>query len=60
MTTVACFCGCCFSFSGDAGRCPECGEKVSFTPGLSEDEDRKADNLRVMPAEAPEAESEAA
>jgi hypothetical protein len=26
MTDVACFCGCCYSFSGAAGPCPVCGE----------------------------------
>ncbi len=28
MANVACFCGCCFSFAGAAGACPECGEPV--------------------------------
>jgi hypothetical protein len=26
MTDVACFCGCLYSFDGDAGACPRCGE----------------------------------
>jgi hypothetical protein len=26
MTDVACFYGCCYSFSGAAGPCPVCGE----------------------------------
>jgi hypothetical protein len=26
MTDVACFCGCVYSFGGDAAACPRCGE----------------------------------
>ena len=26
MTDVACFCGCQYSFEGDAGTCPRCGK----------------------------------
>jgi hypothetical protein len=26
MTNVACFCGCLYSFGGDAGGCPKCGK----------------------------------
>jgi hypothetical protein len=41
MTDVACFCGCCFSFDGDAAACPRCGEVASMTAGLAiEDEGR--------------------
>jgi hypothetical protein len=31
MADVACFCGCCFSFVGTVGACPECGEGVTLT-----------------------------
>jgi hypothetical protein len=30
MTTVACFCGTEFSFAGDAGVCPTCGEYTTL------------------------------
>ena len=30
MADVACFCGCCFSFVGTVGACPECGEEVTL------------------------------
>jgi hypothetical protein len=33
MAEVACFCGCCFSFDGAAGACPECGEVARLTVG---------------------------
>jgi hypothetical protein len=31
MADVACFCGCCFSFAGSVGACPECAEAVTLT-----------------------------
>jgi hypothetical protein len=31
MADVACFCGCCFSFGGSVGACPDCGEAVTLT-----------------------------
>jgi hypothetical protein len=31
MADVACFCGCCFSFGGSGGACPDCGEAVTLT-----------------------------
>jgi hypothetical protein len=33
MADVACFCGCLYSFGGDGGACPQCGEYVSLTTG---------------------------
>ncbi len=30
MINVICFCGSAYSFTGDIGACPECGEQVSF------------------------------
>lgn len=38
MTNVACFCGREYSFDGDAGDCPQCGEIVAL-PGASVDRD---------------------
>jgi hypothetical protein len=37
MADVACFCGCCFSFQGIVGACPECGEAVTLAtaPGFA-------------------------
>jgi hypothetical protein len=39
MANVACFCGCCFSFVGTVGACPECGEAATLTtaPALAPD-----------------------
>ena len=31
MIDVVCFCGCAYSFIGDVGACPGCGEQTSFT-----------------------------
>jgi hypothetical protein len=33
MINVVCYCGCTYSFAGDVGSCPKCGEHVSFTRG---------------------------
>jgi hypothetical protein len=33
MADVACFCGCPFSFNGEAGACPKCGRVASVTTG---------------------------
>jgi hypothetical protein len=30
MADVACFCGCSYSFYGDAGACPHCGEVATL------------------------------
>jgi hypothetical protein len=30
MIEVDCFCGCVYSFSGDVGACPGCGECATF------------------------------
>jgi len=32
MTKVACFCGCCYSFSDNAGACPRCGKTAVPAP----------------------------
>ena len=33
MSDVACFCGCCYSFEGDGGACPRCGEYAAVRSG---------------------------
>jgi hypothetical protein len=33
MAEVACFCGCLYSFDGDGGACPKCGEYAAVTVG---------------------------
>jgi hypothetical protein len=33
MAEVACFCGCLYSFDGDAAACPRCGERASVATG---------------------------
>jgi hypothetical protein len=33
MINVVCYCGCAYSFAGDVGSCPQCGEHVFFTRG---------------------------
>jgi hypothetical protein len=56
MAQVACFCGCLYSFDGDGGACPKCGEYASLTagppfngaglyPGLLELPDSQAEEL---------------
>ena len=39
MIDVSCFCGGCYSFNGDVGACPNCGEIVSLTHAM-DDEDQ--------------------
>lgn len=48
MIDVACFCGCSYSFVGDGGVCPSCGESVSF-PRVSAPEDGAIDSLEDRP-----------
>jgi hypothetical protein len=38
MINVVCYCGCAYSFTGDVGSCPRCGEHVSFTRAYEPDE----------------------
>jgi hypothetical protein len=33
MINVVCYCGHAYSFTGNVGSCPQCGEHVSFTRG---------------------------
>ncbi len=51
MTNVACFCGSVYSFSGDIGACPECGEYASFTRVSTEEERQMRDELALVFAE---------
>jgi hypothetical protein len=37
MTDVDCFCGCGYSFSGDLGVCPECGEPAVLSRVAAEE-----------------------
>jgi hypothetical protein len=32
MIDVVCFCGHAYSFAGDAGACPRCGEPLALSP----------------------------
>lgn len=52
MTDVACFCGCCYSFVGDVGACPRCGEVTDLTgaPGPEKVAAQPASNLPERPA----------
>ena len=36
MIDVVCFCGCRYSFTGDGGACPNCGEPVSLGVAAAE------------------------
>ena len=38
MTDVACFCGCIYSFAGDLGICPRCGEHTTLNHVATEEE----------------------
>jgi hypothetical protein len=47
MINVVCFCGCAYSFAGDVGSCPQCGEHVFFARGL-EAKDRQETIARIV------------
>jgi len=51
MTEVACFCGSVYSFSGDIGLCPQCGEYAGFTRASDEEERQMRDELSLVLAE---------
>lgn len=51
MTDVACFCGYVYSFSGDVGVCPGCGERASFTHVPAEEEPVSTDLARPAGAD---------
>jgi hypothetical protein len=48
MTQVACFCGCCYSFDGDIGACPRCGEYTSFATVPPAEEQQMREELRQL------------
>ena len=48
MIDVACFCGCRYSFAGDIGACPQCGEYVTMTRASFEDEQQMRDELKLL------------
>ena len=48
MVDGACFCGCRYSFTGDVGACPQCGEYVTMTRASIEDEQQMGDELNVL------------
>jgi hypothetical protein len=50
MSDVACFCGCLFSFDGDAAACPGCGKYAVVRTGtaLTGPEDDQPREQRVL------------
>ena len=49
MINVVCYCGCAYSFAGDVGSCPRCGEHVVFTRGPeAELQDRQETIAKVV------------
>jgi hypothetical protein len=48
MTDVACFCGCLFSFRGEVGVCPRCGEYASLTGVSPEVEEQMRRELALL------------
>jgi hypothetical protein len=52
MIEVACFCGCCFSFDGDAAACPRCGEVASVTGGPALEAARRSEPRIPVPVVA--------
>ena len=63
MMNVACFCGCSYSFAGNSGVCPKCGEHLALTPSVTDEGqamDAHFDHLRRQPGEDPRPEEMAA
>lgn len=48
MTDVACFCGTSYSFDGDLGVCPKCGEGVNMVSAFPAAERGMQDELEAM------------
>ncbi len=48
MTDVACFCGCLYSFSGEVGVCPKCGDYASLTCVSPEVEEQMRRELALL------------
>jgi hypothetical protein len=49
MINVVCFCGCSYSFAGDAGACPECGETVTFVRASASAKATSEERERLSP-----------
>jgi hypothetical protein len=51
MFNVACFCGCCYSFSDGAGACPRCGKTAVVSvplPGRGTDRQPAGPEILVL------------
>ncbi len=48
MTDVACFCGCLYSFPGEVGVCPKCGEYACLTVVSPEVEEQMRRELALL------------
>lgn len=48
MIDVACFCGTAYSFDGDVGVCPKCGEVVSLVGAFPATERRMLEELEQL------------
>ena len=49
MIKVVCYCGSAYSFAGDVGVCPQCGEHVSFGSGpVAESQDSDQTIARIL------------
>lgn len=48
MTDVACFCGYLYSFPGEVGVCPKCGEYASLTGVSPEVEEQMRRELALL------------
>lgn len=55
MIDVACFCGTSFSFDGDLGACPKCGDVVNLAGAFPAAERRMLEELDSL-ASKPQAE----
>ena len=52
MAEVACYCGCSYSFYGDAGACPDCGEVATLRtrPAPASTDPASTDPASTVPA----------
>lgn len=51
MIDVVCFCGASYSFVGDAGICPSCGEETSFARRPAEGRKQESGELEHLIAQ---------
>ncbi len=47
MIDVVCFCGCSYSFVGDAGACPRCGEDLILSTTFGDDAHGAGDESKL-------------